>query len=62
MSDLPAARSPMAMSPAFHLSFAAIGIAVPLLMVAAGWLCRTAFAAAGGAAGSGAGESGGRWG
>jgi cytochrome d ubiquinol oxidase subunit I len=35
MSDLLAARSQMAMSLAFHIIFAAIGIAMPLLMVVA---------------------------
>lgn len=38
MSDLLAARSQMAMSLAFHIIFAAIGIAMPLLMVIAEWL------------------------
>lgn len=38
MSDLLAARSQMAMSLAFHIIFAAIGIAMPLLMVVAEWL------------------------
>ncbi len=33
MSDLLAARSPMAMSLAFHILFAAVGIAMPLMMV-----------------------------
>jgi cytochrome bd ubiquinol oxidase subunit I len=37
MDDLLAARSQMAMSLAFHIIFAAIGIAMPLLMVAAEW-------------------------
>jgi cytochrome bd ubiquinol oxidase subunit I len=37
MSDLLAARSQMAMSLAFHIIFAAIGIAMPLLMVIAEW-------------------------
>ena len=37
MSDLLAARSQMAMSLAFHIVFAAIGIAMPLLMVIAEW-------------------------
>src|SRR5919197_1370133 len=37
MSDLLAARSQMAMSLAFHIIFAAIGIALPLLMVIAEW-------------------------
>jgi cytochrome d ubiquinol oxidase subunit I len=38
VNDLLAARSQMAMSLAFHIIFAAIGIAMPLLMVAAEWL------------------------
>jgi cytochrome d ubiquinol oxidase subunit I len=37
MDDLIAARSQMAMSLAFHIVFAAIGIAMPLLMVVAEW-------------------------
>jgi cytochrome d ubiquinol oxidase subunit I len=37
MSDLFAARSQMAMSLAFHIVFASIGIAMPLLMVIAEW-------------------------
>jgi cytochrome d ubiquinol oxidase subunit I len=37
MEDLLAARSQMAMSLAFHIIFAAIGIAMPLLMVLAEW-------------------------
>lgn len=37
MSDLMAARSQMAMSLAFHIVFAAIGIAMPLLMVVSEW-------------------------
>jgi cytochrome d ubiquinol oxidase subunit I len=37
MEDLLAARSQMAMSLAFHIVFAAIGIAMPLLMVIAEW-------------------------
>src|SRR5438552_13963240 len=37
MSDLLAARSQMAMSLAFHIIFAAVGIAMPLLMVIAEW-------------------------
>jgi cytochrome bd ubiquinol oxidase subunit I len=37
MNDLLAARSQMAMSLAFHIVFAAIGIAMPLLMVIAEW-------------------------
>ncbi|MGH9969856.1 MAG: cytochrome ubiquinol oxidase subunit I [Pyrinomonadaceae bacterium] len=37
MDDLVAARSQMAMSLAFHIIFAAIGIAMPLLMVIAEW-------------------------
>lgn len=38
MSDLAAARSQMAMSLAFHIIFAMVGIAMPLLMVVAEWL------------------------
>src|SRR4030095_7966452 len=37
MSDLLAARSQMAMSLAFHIVFAEIGIAMPVLMVLAEW-------------------------
>jgi cytochrome d ubiquinol oxidase subunit I len=37
MDDLFAARSQMAMSLAFHIIFAAIGIAMPLLMIIAEW-------------------------
>lgn len=37
MNDLLAARSQMAMSLAFHIVFAAIGIAMPLLMVISEW-------------------------
>jgi cytochrome d ubiquinol oxidase subunit I len=37
MSDLLAARSQMAMSLAFHIIFAVIGIGLPLLMVIAEW-------------------------
>ena len=37
MTDLLAARSQMAMSLAFHIIFAAVGIAMPLLMVIAEW-------------------------
>jgi cytochrome bd ubiquinol oxidase subunit I len=37
MTDLLAARSQMAMSLGFHIIFAAIGIAMPLLMAAAEW-------------------------
>jgi cytochrome d ubiquinol oxidase subunit I len=37
MSDLLAARAQMAMSLGFHIIFAAIGIAMPLLMVIAEW-------------------------
>ena len=37
MQDLLAARSQMAMSLAFHIIFAAIGIAMPLLMIVAEW-------------------------
>ena len=35
MSDLLAARSQMAMSLAFHIIFAAVGIGMPLLMIIA---------------------------
>jgi len=38
MSDLFAARSQMAMSLAFHIIFAAVGIAMPLMMVVAEWM------------------------
>ncbi len=37
MNDILAARSQMAMSLAFHIIFAAIGIALPLLMIVAEW-------------------------
>ena len=37
MEDLLAARAQMAMSLAFHIIFAAVGIAMPLLMVVAEW-------------------------
>ncbi|HEX2271107.1 MAG TPA: cytochrome ubiquinol oxidase subunit I [Pyrinomonadaceae bacterium] len=37
MDDFLAARSQMAMSLAFHIIFAAIGIAMPLLMIIAEW-------------------------
>src|SRR2546428_7729533 len=37
MNDLFAARAQMAMSLAFHIIFAAVGIAMPLLMVIAEW-------------------------
>src|SRR5919112_6514578 len=37
MTDLIAARSQMAMSLAFHIIFAAIGIAMPLMMTMAEW-------------------------
>ena len=37
MDELLAARSQMAMSLAFHIGFAAIGIAMPLLMIIADW-------------------------
>jgi cytochrome d ubiquinol oxidase subunit I len=37
LTDLLAARSQMAMSLAFHIIFAAVGIAMPLLMVIAEW-------------------------
>jgi cytochrome bd ubiquinol oxidase subunit I len=40
VSDLLAARSQMAMSLAFHIVFAAVGIAMPLLMVIAEWRWR----------------------
>ena len=40
MSDLLAARSQMAMSLGFHIVFAEIGIAMPLLMVLAEWRWR----------------------
>ena len=38
MSDLLAARSQMAMSLAFHIIFAVVGIAMPLMMVVAEWM------------------------
>ena len=38
MTDLLAARSQMAMSLGFHIVFAAIGIAMPLMMTIAEWL------------------------
>lgn len=37
MTDLIAARSQMAMSLAFHIIFAALGIAMPFLIAAAEW-------------------------
>src|SRR5687768_3671791 len=37
MTDLIAARSQMALSLAFHIVFAAIGIAMPLMMTIAEW-------------------------
>ena len=40
MDDLLAARSQMAMSLAFHIIFAAVGIAMPLMMVIAEWRWR----------------------
>ena len=40
MSDLLAARSQMGVSLAFHIVFAAIGIAMPVLMVVAERRCR----------------------
>jgi cytochrome d ubiquinol oxidase subunit I len=40
MSDLLAARTQMAMSLGFHIVFAEIGIAMPLLMVLAEWRWR----------------------
>ena len=42
MTDLLAARAQMAMSLAFHIIFAVIGIAMPLLMVIAEGLCLSA--------------------
>ena len=42
MTELLAARSQMAMSLAFHIAFAAVGMAMPLLMVIAeGWYAKT---------------------
>jgi cytochrome bd ubiquinol oxidase subunit I len=38
MPNIIAARSQMAMSLAFHIIFSWVGIAMPLLMVAAEWL------------------------
>jgi len=38
MSDLFAARSQMAMSLAFHIIFAVVGVAMPLMMVIAEWM------------------------
>jgi cytochrome d ubiquinol oxidase subunit I len=40
MSDLLAARSQMAISLAFHIIFAVVGIGMPLLMVLAEWRWR----------------------
>ena len=40
MSDLLAARSQMAMSLAFHIIFAVVGIGMPVLMVLAEWRWR----------------------
>ena len=40
MTDVLAARSQMAMSLAFHIIFAAVGIGMPVLMVAAEWRWR----------------------
>ena len=40
MPDLLAARSQMAVSLAFHIIFAEIGIAMPLMMVVAEWRAR----------------------
>ena len=40
MTDLAAARSQMAISLAFHIVFAEIGIAMPLMMVLAEWRWR----------------------
>jgi len=37
MTDLLAARSQMAMSLAFHIIFASIGVAMPLMMAIAEW-------------------------
>lgn len=46
MTDLLAARTQMAISLGFHIVFAAIGIAMPLMMVLAEWRwCRTGDAA-----------------
>ncbi len=41
MDDILAARSQMAMSLAFHIIFAVIGIGMPLLMVIAEWCSST---------------------
>jgi cytochrome d ubiquinol oxidase subunit I len=38
MPDILAARSQMGTSLAFHIVFASVGVAMPLLMVIAGWL------------------------
>jgi cytochrome d ubiquinol oxidase subunit I len=38
MPDILAARSQMGMSPAFHVVFGCVGVAMPLLMVIAEWL------------------------
>jgi cytochrome d ubiquinol oxidase subunit I len=38
MPDILAARAQMGMSLAFHLIFACVGVAMPLLMVIAEWL------------------------
>src|SRR5580693_6486673 len=40
MTDVLAARSQMAMSLAFHIIFAAVGIGMPVLMVVAEWRWR----------------------
>ena len=40
MTDLLAARSQMAMSLAFHIIFAVVGIGMPVLMVVAEWRWR----------------------
>ena len=40
MTDLAFARGQMALSLAFHIVFAAVGIAMPLLMLAAEWRWR----------------------
>jgi len=37
MDDVLAARSQMAMSQAFHIIFAAVGIAMPRLMIISEW-------------------------
>jgi cytochrome bd ubiquinol oxidase subunit I len=40
MSDLLVARTQMAVSPGFHIAFAEIGNAMPLMMVLAEWRAR----------------------